>query len=57
MEYLLDTHSFLWFINGDEQLDVVSHGDNIDPANLPFLDDDPLGLRRKRKKKRKGRGL
>ena len=20
MEYLLDTHSFLWFINGDEQL-------------------------------------
>jgi PIN domain nuclease of toxin-antitoxin system len=20
MEYLLDTHAFLWFINGDEQI-------------------------------------
>jgi len=22
MEYLLDTHTFLWFINGDEQLSL-----------------------------------
>jgi PIN domain nuclease of toxin-antitoxin system len=34
MEYLLDTHSFLWFINGDEQLSnkaktAITHSDAI----------------------------
>ncbi len=38
-------------------LDGVSAGDNIHPDNPPYLDNDPLGLRRKRKKKRKGRSL
>jgi hypothetical protein len=42
---------------GESLLDGVSHRDNIDPDGLPYLDDDPLGLRRKRKKKRKGKGF
>ena len=38
-------------------LDGASYEDNVHPDNPPSLDDDPLGLRRKRKKKRKGRSL
>ena len=31
MEYLLDTHSFLWFINGDEQLSGKAKTSISDP--------------------------
>ena len=38
-------------------LEGVFHGDIVHPDNLPYDDNDPLALRRKRKKKRRGMRL
>ncbi len=37
MEYLLDTHSFLWFINGDEQLSEKAKIAILDPNATKYV--------------------
>jgi PIN domain nuclease of toxin-antitoxin system len=37
MEYLLDTHSFLWFINGDDQLSLKAKNTIADPNSIKFI--------------------
>ena len=37
MDYLLDTHSFLWFINGDNQLSEKSRKCIEDPATTKYV--------------------
>lgn len=37
MEYLLDTHSFLWFINGDEQLSSKAKTVITDPEAIKYI--------------------
>ena len=37
MEYLLDTHSFLWFINGDEQLSEKAKAAIIDSGAAKYI--------------------
>src|ERR1700748_408985 len=37
MEYLLDTHSFLWFINGDEQLSRKAQNGIADPEAIKYI--------------------
>jgi len=37
MEYLLDTHSFLWFINGDEQLSGKARKAIADPDAIKYI--------------------
>lgn len=37
MEYLLDTHSFLWFINGDEQLSRKAQNAIADPDAIKYI--------------------
>jgi PIN domain nuclease of toxin-antitoxin system len=37
MEYLLDTHTFLWFINGDEQLSQKAKGAIINPDAIKYI--------------------
>jgi PIN domain nuclease of toxin-antitoxin system len=37
MEYLLDTHSFLWFINGDEQLSGKAKNAITDPDAIKHI--------------------
>jgi PIN domain nuclease of toxin-antitoxin system len=37
MEYLLDTHSFLWFINGDEQLSGKAKNAIADPDAIKYI--------------------
>ncbi len=37
MQYLLDTHSFLWFINGDEQLSDKARWYIEDPNNDGYI--------------------
>ena len=37
MEYLLDTHSFLWFINGDEQLSEKAKTAIQDPDATKYV--------------------
>jgi PIN domain nuclease of toxin-antitoxin system len=37
MEYLLDTHSFLWFINGDEQLSGKAKKVIGDPDAVKYI--------------------
>ena len=37
MEYLLDTHSFLWFINGDEQLSEKAKTAIQDPYATKYV--------------------
>lgn len=37
MEYLLDTHSFLWFINGDEQLSKKAKEAILDTESSKYI--------------------
>ena len=37
MRYLLDTHAFLWFVNGDPSLSSTSKDLIADPNSLIFL--------------------
>src|SRR5579863_6736443 len=37
MEYLLDTHSFLWFINGDDQLSLKAKTTIADPNSIKYI--------------------
>ena len=37
MNYLLDTHTFLWFIAGDNQLSPTARKLIENPTNLSFL--------------------
>lgn len=37
MNYLLDTHTFLWFINGDSELSQSSKVIIEDPDNLKYI--------------------
>lgn len=37
MEYLLDTHSFLWFINGDEQISQKAKNAIADPETIKYI--------------------
>lgn len=37
MEYLLDTHTFLWFINGDEQLSQKAKGAITNPDAIKYI--------------------
>lgn len=37
MQYLLDTHSFLWFIKGDEQLSAKARQYIEDPDNEGYI--------------------
>ena len=37
MNYLLDTHTFLWFIAGDNQLSRTARKQIENPSNLSFL--------------------
>lgn len=37
MEYLIDTHSFLWFINGDEQLSGKAKNAIADPDAIKYI--------------------
>lgn len=37
MEYLLDTHSFLWFINGDDQLSQKAKSAITDSETVKYL--------------------
>lgn len=37
MNYLLDTHTFLWFINGDSELSQNSKVIIEDPDNLKYI--------------------
>lgn len=37
MEYLLDTHSFLWFINGDDQISQKAKNAITDPEVMKYL--------------------
>jgi PIN domain nuclease of toxin-antitoxin system len=37
MKYLLDTHTFLWFINGDKALSATAQSLIEDPSNEIFL--------------------
>lgn len=37
MNYLLDTHTFLWFINGDSELSVRAQTLIEDPSNSIYL--------------------
>lgn len=37
MEYLLDTHTFLWFINGDLELSANARQIIVNPANCKFI--------------------
>lgn len=37
MEYLLDTHSFLWFINGDEQLSEKAKNAIVDSEVVKYI--------------------
>lgn len=37
MEYLLDTHAFLWFINGDSQLSEKAKNVIMDPETEKYI--------------------
>lgn len=37
MDYLLDTHSFLWFINGSEELSGKAKSIIEEPKNIKFI--------------------
>jgi len=37
MEYLLDTHSFLWFINGDNRLSEKAKAAIIDSESVKYI--------------------
>ncbi len=37
MSYLLDTHTFLWFINGDKQLSVIARAAIDNPSNKKII--------------------
>lgn len=37
MEYLLDTHSFLWFINGDAQISQKAKNAITDPEAMKYI--------------------
>jgi len=37
MEYLLDTHTFLWFINGDAQLSKKAREAILDPDAIKYI--------------------
>lgn len=37
MEYLLDTHTFLWFINGDSQLSEKAKNVIMDPESEKYI--------------------
>ena len=37
MDYLLDTHTFLWFINDDEQLSVKAVEAIADPKAIKYV--------------------
>lgn len=37
MEYLLDTHTFLWFINGDTQLSKKAREAIVDPDAIKYI--------------------
>lgn len=37
MNFLLDTNTFLWFINGDERLSIESRKVILNPENLKFV--------------------
>jgi len=37
MEYLLDTHTFLWFINGDAQLSIKAKEAISDPDAIKYI--------------------
>ena len=37
MEYLLDTHTFLWFINGDAQLSKKAREAIVDPDAIRYI--------------------
>lgn len=37
MKLLLDTHIFLWFINGDGRLPIVTRDAILDPENVVYL--------------------
>jgi PIN domain nuclease of toxin-antitoxin system len=37
MEYLLDTHAFLWFINGDEQISQKAKDAISDPDAIKYI--------------------
>jgi len=37
MEYLLDTHSFLWFINGDDQISQKAKNAITDPEAIKYI--------------------
>lgn len=37
MEYLLDTHTFLWFINGDAQLSKKAREAIVDPDAIKYV--------------------
>lgn len=37
MEYLLDTHTFLWFINGDAQLSKTAREAIVDPEAIKYI--------------------
>ena len=37
MEYLLDTHTFLWFINGDMQLSKKAREAIVDPDAIKYI--------------------
>lgn len=37
MEYLLDTHTFLWFINGDAQLSKKAMEAIVDPDAIRYI--------------------
>ena len=37
MEYLLDTHSFLWFINGDTQLSKKAAEAIVNPDAIKYV--------------------
>ena len=37
MEYLLDTHAFLWFINGDEQISQKAKNVIADPDAIKYI--------------------
>lgn len=37
MEYLLDTHTFLWFINGDDQISQKAKNAIADPEAMKYI--------------------
>ena len=37
MEYLLDTHTFLWFINGDAQLSKKAKDAVVNPDTIKYI--------------------